>query len=215
MSYKRVMAIDLHHHPYSRAATVLWMLEEVEAKYTLNYVDILSGAQKSPEFLSLNPMGKLPTIVDSGVVVTETAAIGLYLADRYAAGRLAPALDSPSRGTYLRWSLFGAAVVEPCLIAHNAKWDYKSGSVGWGDHASMLAALKSALGDGEFILGDTFSMADIILGSTIRSLLQFKMLEACPEFDSYVSRLESRPALKTADARNAEIATEHGLDASP
>src|SRR6478672_4134926 len=107
------MAITLYHHPFSRAAGVVWTLEEVGQPYELQFVDIRKNEQKSPEHLALNPMGKIPVLVDGDVVVTEAAAIALYLADRYAAGRLAPAVDDPRRGTYLRWSLFPAAVIEP------------------------------------------------------------------------------------------------------
>ncbi len=85
------MAITLYHHPMSRAANVVWMLEEVGVDYDLRFVDIRKGAQKAPELVALNPMGKLPILTDGDVTVTESAAIGLYLADRYALGKLAPA----------------------------------------------------------------------------------------------------------------------------
>jgi glutathione S-transferase len=99
------MSLVLYHHPYSRAAGVLWMLEELGVDYELRFVDMLAGAHKVPELLALNPMGKLPILTDGDQVVTEVAAIGLYLADRYALGRLAPNFDDPKRGTYLRWTL--------------------------------------------------------------------------------------------------------------
>ena len=89
------MSIVLYHHPFSRASNVVWMLEEVGAPYELRYVDIRAGAQKAPEILALNPMGKLPILTEGDVVVTEVAAIGLYLADRHAYGRLAPRVDDP------------------------------------------------------------------------------------------------------------------------
>ena len=89
------MTLTLHHHPFTRAAGVLWMLEEVGCEYTLEHLDIMTGAQKRPEFKGVNPMGKIPTLVDGDTVVTEAAAIGLYLADRYALGRLAPPPPGP------------------------------------------------------------------------------------------------------------------------
>ena len=104
------MSLILYHHPFSRAANVVWMLEELEAEYELRHVDITSGGQKTPEILSLNPMGKLPILVDGDAVVTESAAIALYLADRYAYGRLAPRVEDPARGTYLRWSFFAPSI---------------------------------------------------------------------------------------------------------
>ena len=140
------MSIVLYHHPFSRAATVLWMLEEVGVEHELRFVDILKGEQKQPEIVALNPMGKLPVLTDGDMVVTEVAAIGLYLADRYAAGRLAPAQDDPARGTYLRWSLFAPSVIEPGSMAKAGGWAFKSGQAGWGDHESMIRAMESAVG---------------------------------------------------------------------
>ena len=89
------MSIVLYHHPFSRAATVVWMLEELGVDYELRWVDIMSGAHKAPDLVALNPMGKLPILADGDQIVTEVAAIGLYLADRYGLGRLAPHVDDP------------------------------------------------------------------------------------------------------------------------
>lgn len=205
------MSIVVHHHPFTRASSTVWMLEEVGIEYELRYVDVTAGQQKSPEILALNPMGKLPILVDGDVVVTESAAIGLYLADRYASGRLAPALDDPARGTYLRWSLFAPSVVEPGSMAKAAGWEYREGAAGWGSHDAMLAAMESALAGRTFILGDTFSMADVIFGGTLRFMVTFDMIERRPSFTAYIERLEARPALQRATARNAAIAEEHGL----
>lgn len=207
------MPIVLYHHPYSRAAGVVWMLEEVGAPYELRFVDTMKGAHKAAELVALNPMGKLPILVDGGAVVTESAAIGLYLADRYAPGRLAPALDDAARATYLRWSLFAPSVIEPGSMAKAAQWEFKAAQAGWGDHESMLRAMESAVADRQFLLGDQFSMADVIFGGTIRYMLRFNMLEARPAFVAYSDRLGARPALQRADARNLAIAKEHGLAA--
>lgn len=160
--------VVLHHHPYTRAATGVWMLEEVGVPYELRTVDIMKGEQRQPAHLALNPMGKVPVLVDGDVVVTESAAIGLYLADRHAPGRLAPALDAPERGACFRWSLFGSSVVEPCVMAKASAWQYKPGQAGSGDCESMVAALESAVSRGPWLLGETFSMADVILGATVR-----------------------------------------------
>src|SRR4051812_40102837 len=176
------MATVLYHHPFSRAANVVWMLEELGIDHELRFVDIMKGAHKAPDLVALNPMGKLPILVDGEAVVTESAAIGLYLADRYAQGRLAPAFDDPARATYLRWSFFAPSVIEPGSAAKSSKWEFKPSQVGWGDHETMLRAMESALAGGDFLLGDKFSMADIIFGGTIRFMLRFKMLEAKPLF---------------------------------
>lgn len=206
------MAIVLHHHPFSRASSVVWMLEEVGVDYELRFVDIMKGAHKAPDLVALNPMGKLPILVDGDTVVTESAAIGLYLADRYSLGKLAPATDDPARATYLRWSFFAPSVIEPGALAKFSKWEFKPSQAGWGDYEAMLRATESALAGRDFVLGDRFSMADVVLGGTLRFMLRFKMIEPRPAFTAYEERLCARPALQRAEARNLAIAKEHGLN---
>jgi glutathione S-transferase len=206
------MTITLYHHPFSRAAGVLWSLEEVGEPYELEYVDIMKGEQKTGEVLARNPMGKIPVLVDGDVVVTEAAAIALYLADRYAAGRLAPKLDDPRRGAYLRWSLFAPSVIEPGALAKQAGWAFKPVQAGWGDFEAMLATIDHAIA-GDFVLGEMFSMADVVLGGTLRYLVRFKLLTPSPKVAAYIARLDARPAAQRADARNLAIMKEHGLNA--
>jgi glutathione S-transferase len=206
------MSIVLYHHPFSRAANAVWMLEEVGVPYELRYVDIMAGAQKAPAIVALNPMGKLPILTEGDVVVTESAAIGLYLADRHAYGRLAPKVDDPARGAYLRWSFFAPSVIEPGSLAKLSGWSFKPGQAGWGSHEAMIAAMESAIAGRTFLLGETFSMADVIFGGTVRSMLSFKMIEPTPVFTAYAERLAARPALQRAEARNAAIRAEHGLN---
>jgi glutathione S-transferase len=206
------MSIVLYHHPFTRAANVVWMLEEVGAPYEVRHVDIMKGGHKTPEMLALNPMGKLPVLTDGDAVVTESAAIGLYLADRHAYGRLAPRVEDPARATYLRWVLFAPSVIEPGLLAKMSGWSFKESQAGWGSHDAMLSAMESAVTGRDFVLGDTFSMADVIFGGTVRYMLTFKTLEPRPAFTAYAERLAARPALKRAEARNAAIVEEHGLN---
>ena len=187
------------------------MLEEVGVEYELRFVDFSSSAQKAPDMIALNAMGKLPILADAEQIVTEVAAIGLYLADRYALGRLAPTPDDPRRGTYLRWSLFAPSVIEPGAMAKLNGWGAKPSQAGWGTHEAMLAAIESAISGRDFILGDQFSMADIIFGGTLGYLLRFNMLEARPSFTAYVDRLHTRPAFARGNARNAAVSAERGL----
>lgn len=205
------MAIVLYHHPYTRAATVVWMLEELGVDYELRFVDFTTGAHKAPHMLALNPMGKLPTLADGEQIVTEVAAIGLYLADRYALGRLAPTPDDPRRGTYFRWSLFAPSVIEPGSIAKMNGWAGKPSQVGWGTHEEMCSAIESAVLGREFLLGEQFTMADVIFGGTLRYMLRFKMLEGSPAINAYCERLGTRPALIRAEAKNAQVIQERGL----
>jgi glutathione S-transferase len=205
------MSVTLYHHPWSRAATVVWMLEEVGVAYDLEFVDLMKGGQETPEFLALNPMGKVPVLTDGEAVVSEVAAIGVYLADRYATGKLAPALDDPRRGAYLRWCFFAPSVLEPGCMAKVSNWDFKPGSAGFGRYDRMIDSLEAAVSAGPWLLGDQFTMADVIVGATVRWFLQFKMIEPRPAFLAYAERLGARAALVAADARNAEVTAAHGL----
>ena len=205
------MSIVLYHHPYSRAGGVVWMLEEVGVPYEVRPVGIMKGAHKAPELVALNPMGKLPILTDGDTVVTESAAIALYLADRYAYGRLAPRVDDSARATYLRWSLFAPSVIEPGSMAKQAGWAYKESQAGWGMYDAMLKSIESAIADRAYVLGETFSMADIIFGGTLRFMLTFKMIEARPSFTAYADGLAQRPALQKAEARNAAQRAHLGL----
>jgi glutathione S-transferase len=203
--------LKLYHHPYSRAAGVVWTLEEVGEPYELVFTDIMKGAQKGEDVVALNPMGKVPLLVDGDAVVTEAAAIALYLADRYASGRLAPRLDDPRRGAYFRWTLFAPSVIEPGSMAKAGGWQYKSGQAGWGDYEAILAAIEHALRTGPFLLGDMFSIADVVFGGTLRFMTRFGMMTASPAVAAYIARLDARPALLGSDAKNNEIAKAHGL----
>lgn len=205
------MSLSLYYHPYSRASGTVWALEEAGVPYELQVIDIMKGEQKGPELMAKNPMGKLPTLVDGGVVVTEAAAIALYLADRYAPGRLAPALDSPQRGPYLRWAFFAPSVIEPAVMAKGSGWTVKEVAAGWGAYASMIAAAQSAIDGKAFVLGDAFSMADVVLGGTLRFMLDFKQIEPSPVFQAYVERLNARPAYQRANAKNMAMRQQLGL----
>jgi glutathione S-transferase len=201
----------LYHHPFSRAATVVWMLEEIGHPYRLEHVELTRGEQKSERIRALNPMGKVPILVDGETVVTETAAIGVYLADKYAPGRLAPALDAKERGLYLRACFIPAAVIEPASLAKLKGWDVHTGQAGFGDYDSMLATVNAIVGEGPYVLGETFSMADVIFGGSVRYMLRFKMIAPSEKLTAYAERLGARPALQAADAKNAAIVAERGL----
>ncbi len=205
------MSITLYHHPFSRAAGVIWHLEECGVPYELSFVDLMKGEQKQGEVARLNRMGKLPTLVDGDVVVAEAAAIGLYLADRYAYGRLAPKVDDPRRAAYLRWSFFAPSVIEPGSTARMQKWECKPSQVGWGTYEDILATMEGALEGKDFLLGSDFSMADCIFCGTLRYMLRFGMLEPKPIFNAYAERLGARPALQRSDEINAKVMADHGL----
>ncbi len=189
--------IVFYHNPRSRAQMVHWMLEEVGAPYRIVPIDFEKGENRQPDFLKINPMGKLPTIVHRGVTVTETAAIIGYLADAFPAAGLAPALDDPARGTWFRWLVFGASAFEPALLDKMMKRpEAPRGSVGYGSYEDMLGALETMLDPGPWILGDRFSAADVYIGSELSWAVSFGAPDIAdrPKLAAYIERAKARSA---------------------
>ena len=199
--------IVFYHNPRSRAQMAHWMLEEVGAPYKTVLLDFEKGEHKTPQFLAVNPMGKLPAIVHRGVVVTETAAIIAYLADAFPEAGLAPPPGDPSRGAYYRWLFFGAGCFEPALLDRMlGRPDVESKmAVGYGSYEDVIAALKTALAKGPYLLGDKFTAADLYVGSEIHWAMTFGAsgLKGEPVFDDYVARIIDRPAAKRAGEQDA------------
>ena len=195
--------VTFYHNPMSRGRIVHWMLEEVGAPYDVKILDFEKREHKSPEYLAINPMGKIPAIVHRGTVVTEAGAICAYLADAFPKAGLAPALDDPARGTYFRWILFGAGCVEPALVDHMFKRPPpdRQAALGYGSYADTLNALEKALAPGPFILGEQFSAADVYIGSEIGWGMMAKSLEPRPAFQEYFARVCARPAYKRISAQ--------------
>ncbi|HEY9217818.1 MAG TPA: glutathione S-transferase [Phenylobacterium sp.] len=193
--------ITLYHSPASRAFTAYWMLEELGVPFQVETVDIRKGEQKKPEYLKLNPAGKVPTVTDGDAVVSENPAICIFLADRYAYGRLAPKIEDPRRGPYLKWMVYSTAVVEPVRALHAEKLDLPGYHHGFGEFDAMVEVLKSALAGKRYFLGDEFSAVDVMLGSVISTSLFSKLLPEDPVFLDYNARLTCREAYhRAADA---------------
>ena len=190
--------ITFYTNPMSRGRIVHWMLDELGAPYEMKVLDFEKREHKSPEYLKINPMGKVPAIVHRGVVVTESGAICMYLADAYPSAGLAPALDDPQRGTYLRWFFFGAGCFEPAVVDQMFARPpvERTSALGYGTYEDTLRALETALLPGPYILGERFSAVDIYLGSQIQWALMVKGLEPRVAFQQYAERLAARPALQ-------------------
>jgi glutathione S-transferase len=196
--------------PMSRGRIVHWMLEEVGAPYRFEVVNLETQDQKTPTFLAINPMGKVPAILHRGTVVTECGAICAYLADAFPAARLAPPTDSPLRGTYYRWLFFGGNCVEAAVIDRmlSRPTPSRPGAVGYGSYEDTIATLAKALSPGPYILGAQFSAADVYIGSQIAFGMMVKALEPQPVFNDYVNRLQARPAYKRFMEQGDKIASE-------
>ncbi len=195
----------LYFAPRSRALTALWLLEELGIPYTREDLVLATGRHKRPDFLALNPMGKVPVVVDDGVAVAEMGAIAIFLSDKHRATPLSPALDDPRRGDFLRWCFFSSGVIEPALGEKFFKWSVPASSVAWGSFDGMMAALIQGLTPGPYLLGETFSAADVLVGSTVRFGQNFGALPTEGPTADYVARINARPALQRALAIESEV----------
>jgi glutathione S-transferase len=196
------MALIFYTNPMSRGRMVRWMLEEVGQPYETKLIPY-GPEMKSPAYLAINPMGKIPVLVHDHTVITETAAIIAYLADAFPEADLAPTPGTRERGPYYRWLFFGAGPFEAAVMDRALGVQIppeRKGSVGYGSLEEVLATLEAALHPGPYLLGDTFSAADIYLGSQIGHCLRFGAIEPRPAFVSYVQHLLARPAAQRAAA---------------
>ena len=190
--------ITLYTNPMSRGRIVHWLLEELGVPYDMKILDFEKREHKSPEYLKINPMGKVPAIVHRGTVVTEAAAICVYLADAFPQAGLAPKLDDPKRGTYLRWIFFGVGCLEPAVLdkMFNRPPVERPGAIGYGTYETALAVLETALTPGPWILGERFSAADVFVGSQLHFGVMTKAIAPTPVMQKYVDRIAARPALQ-------------------
>ncbi len=189
-------------NPMSRGRIIRWMLEEVGQPYDTKVLRWETGDAKSPEYLAINPRGKVPTIVHGGTVVTECAAICAYLADAFPQAGLAPAHGSKERGSYYRWLFFGAGPIEQAVAFGSLKVEVpedQRGSVGFGSMGDVLNALEGALKDRKFLAGDSFTAADLYIASHLQWGMNFGTIERRAAFEAYSEPLVNRPAALRAD----------------
>jgi glutathione S-transferase len=191
--------MKLYWSPQTRSTRALWMLEEAGVAYELERVDIQSPKRRNAdEFLEASPMGKVPALVDGEVRMSESAAICLYVADRYAPGTLAPAIDSPARGKFLYWLMYTPAVIEPSMSEKFSGVETNRYRSGWGDFELMIETLERGIADRTWILGDTFTAADVMLGSSVVFMRMFDMLPGSDALSTYADRCLARPAYQRA-----------------
>lgn len=204
--------VTLHTHPMSRGRLARWMLEETGCPYRVVVHDF--GGLKSPAYLAINPMGKVPAVEHRGHVVTETAAICAWLADAFPAAGLAPAPEDPLRAGYLRWLFFAAGPVEAATTAHALQLEppaEKAGFVGYGSYAAVVDVLEQAVaGASPWLLGGKFSAADVYVGGQVIFGLRFGSLPARPAFQAYARRLMDRAAWQRAAAADDALMTPGG-----
>ena len=205
------MAEDLvfYTNPMSRGRIVRWMLEEVGQPYQTQILDYAQGL-KSPAYLAINPMGKVPALVHGGTVVTECAAICAYLADAFPQAGLAPPPHAHARGPYYRWLFFTAGPLESAVTNKSLGVDIKPEQqrmAGYGSYGHVMDALEQALDGREHLAGDRFSAADLYVGSHLGWGMGFGTIEKRPAFEAFVGRLAARPAyVRAAEIDDALVA---------
>ncbi len=199
--------LTLYHASPSRSSTTLWMLEELGEPYDIKLLKLSEGDQQKPDYLAINPMGKVPALKHNGTVITEVAAICTYLADAFPQKKLNVPVGDPRRGPYLKWLFFGPSCFEPAVIDRAAprKEEARRAMLGYGDFQTTMDVIAKAVEKGPWILGDQFTAADVVIGAGVRWGTMFKLVPERPEFAAYSERIAARGAAQRAEAKDKEL----------
>jgi glutathione S-transferase len=193
--------LTFFHAPQSRSTGILWLLEELEAPYETELVDIRKGAPES--YRAVQPNKKVPAIQHNGVTVTERAAIAQYLAETFPAKGLAVPPGHPQRGQYLTWLVYCDSVFDPALAAKFMKWEYAPSNFSFGSFDDMVAHVERTLAAHPYAVGDRFTAVDTQLGSGLHWALNvMKAIPERPVLRDYLTRVTERPACKRAWAKD-------------
>lgn len=191
----------LYWAPKTRALRATWMLAEAGVAYERIPIDVHDAAAKAdPAFRRVSPLGKVPALEDGPARLWDSGAICAYIADRHPERHLAPAPDSPARGAYLQWLVFTNSVLEPAMFERRAASTPNPSQHGWGDFDAMLGVLRAQLAPGGWILGDRFSAADVMIGTSCLFLYRYGIIEGEQVLQAYVDRCTARPAFREAAA---------------
>lgn len=202
--------VTLFHAPNSRSAGVRILIEELQAEHDLQVLDLTRKQQREPAYLAVNPMGKVPALLHDGVLVTEQAAIYLYLAELYPESGLVPPVGDPLRGALLRWLVFYGSCFEPAMTDRALKReDCQPSWSPYGDFDSVVRLVQQQLEDGRpWWLGERMTVADLLWGNALADMLAFQLMPATPTIEAYAARLRNRPSALRAHVLDAELAAE-------
>ena len=202
--------IVFYHSPNTRSTGTRILLEELGAPYELKALNMKAGEQRQHDYLAVNPMGKVPAIRHGDALVTEQVAVFIYLADLFPKAGLAPALDDPQRGPYLRWLAYYGSCFEPAVVDRALKREPAPATMcPYGDFDTMLKTLVDLLAAGPYVLGERFSAADVLWGTALGWMTRFKLVPDLPEIMAYVERVGARPAVAKVRALDAELAASY------
>src|SRR3954452_14495359 len=204
--------LTLYHATPSRSSIALWMLEEIGEPYDVKLLDLAKGDQQTPDYLAINPMGKVPALKHGDAAVTESAAICAYLADAFPRAGLNVPIGDPRRGAYMKWLFFAPGVLEPAVTdrAFPRKEDPRRGTLGYCDFDTVMNVLSKAATPVPFLMGEQFTAADVVIGANLRWGMIFKLIPQRKELSDYVARFQDRPAVKRAEVKDAGFKQQSG-----
>lgn len=192
--------LTLYHSPQTRGTGVLFLLEELGVPYQLKLVDLKQGENYQPAFLAINPLGKFPTLAHNGTVVTEQVACYLHLADLFPEKGLAPTMDDPRRGAYMRWMAYYGSSFEPAVIERALEREPGDRSMmAYGTFEDMQKTIFDQIAKGPYLLGETPYAVDLLWGIALRWCRQFGLIDTNEAVDDYIARITSRPAFIKAE----------------
>jgi glutathione S-transferase len=199
--------MKLYYVPKTRASRPRWVLEELGVPYDLVRLDPARAETRSAEHLERHPLGHVPVLEDRGQAIFESGAICLHLADLFPEKRLLPPPGSVERGLAYQWVLFSMTEMEPPLIALSAEGkkpeaerDPAATAQARDRFRKAAEVLEAALRNRQFLLGDGFGVADVMVGGTLAWARGFRLLDGLPSAEAYLTRLRERPAWQRAMA---------------
>jgi glutathione S-transferase len=196
--------ITLYHRPNTRSTRFIFLLEELEAPYEIRPVSTRTrdgGGERDPA--NPHPHGKVPAISDDGVVVYESAAIALYLTDKFPKNRIGPLPGDPERGPYLSWLAYYAGVFEPAFVSKFMGWEVPRSTAGWAPIEEVIPGIIARLAQVPYLTGERFSAADVLYATSFALFANSPILPKSPVIEDYVKRVVGRPAFARAMARQS------------
>lgn len=194
--------ITLYHAPRSRSSRFIFLLEEVGAPYEIKIVTIQRGdGSGARDASNPHPHGKVPAILDDGALVFESAAIALYLTDKFPKNGIGPLVGDPLRGAYVSWLAYYAGVMEPAWVSQFLRHEVPRGTAGWVGSSDVMEFINATLAKGPYILGGRFSALDILIGTTFALFMGSPLLAKTDLLEAYVKRVLDRPAYARAQKR--------------
>ncbi len=201
--------ILLYHAPQTRGTGIWYLLEELGVPYEMKILNLKKGENHEPEFLAINPLGKFPTLVHNGMVITEQVACYLYLADLFPEKGLAPGLNDPKRGAYLRWMAYQGSSFEPAVVDRALEREPGDPSImPYRSFEQMQSTLFDQIAKAPYLLGDKPYAVDFFWGMTLKWCRQFGMVDTNPAVDAYIERIISRPAYVKVEKQDQKLADE-------